>query len=238
MVVRAQQMEQIMRRLTFAVPAVAAVIVAASAAFQSRISAQTNPGMAWLSLPDEEKHPTRFEPFLKAHPRDETRRSAAVVWYQRKDPDLKKLKHHTLLLAEHHPGNMHILFSSVSAFYADPGYSAEVSTILERHVELESAEACTYWMLGEMCERAAIPPEFDDERARKRFLRSHGLPEDTPLSNSLDTAKAGTAATYYRRAMQKADEYWHHTAARSVDGYHPTCRREARKQGGTRKNAF
>ena len=133
---------------------------------------------------------------------------------------------------------MHILFRSVSAFYADPGYSAEVSTILERHVELESAEACTYWMLGEMYERAAIPPEIDDERARERFLRSHGLPEDTPLPNSLDTAKAGTAATYYRRAMQEADEYWHHTAARSVGGYHPTCRREARKQGGTRKNAF
>ncbi len=209
-----------MRRLVLAILAVAAVvgIAVAVGAFQSRKQTQADASTAWLFLPEEEKHPDRFEPYLKTHPEDETRRSAAVVWYQRRDHDDEKLRHHTLLLAKHHPGNTYILFSNITAFYADPAYRNEVSSILEEHVQLGTAEASTYWMLGEMYKRAAVPHKFDEEAARERFLRYYGLPENAPLPDSLDVTKAETAATYYRRAMEETDEFWHQMAARSLVG--------------------
>ncbi len=213
-------MDEVMRRRTLAVPTVAAAvgIAVAVGVFQFRERRIADPATAWLSLPEEEKHPDRFELYLKTHPEDETRRSAAVVWYQRRERDVEKLKHHTLLLAEHHPGNMYIFFSSTSAFYADPAYRIEVSSILEKHVEDGTAEASTYWMLGEMYERAAMPPKFYDEGARQRFLRYYGLPENPPLPDSLDVTTAETATTYYRRAMEETDEFWHQAAARSLVG--------------------
>ncbi len=71
---------------------------------------------------DEEKRPEHFEPYLSKHPDDEARRTAAVVWYQRRDRNAEKLKHHTLQLAGYHPGNTTIYFENVSAFYIDPPY--------------------------------------------------------------------------------------------------------------------
>lgn len=213
-------MDEAMRRLILVVLIVAAAvgIAVAVGAFQSREQTKAAPGAAWLSLPEEEKHPDRFEPYLKAHPEDETRRAAAVVWYYRRDRNVEKLKHHTLLLAKHHPGNTDIFFSNAAVFYADPAYRIEVSSILEKHIEEGTAKASTYWMLGEMYERAAVPPKFDNEGARERFLRNYGLPQNAPLPDSLDVTKAGRAATYYRRAMEETDEFWHQMAAESLVG--------------------
>ncbi len=208
-----------MRRLILAVLVLAAAggIAVVVRALQSREETSADPAYAWLSLPEEEKHPDRFEPYLETHPEDETRRTAAVAWYKR-DGHVEKLKQHTFLLAMHHPGNTHIFFSNASAFYADPAYRIEVSSHLEKHVEEGTAEASTYWMLGEMYERGAVPPEFDGEAARERFLCYFGLPENAPLPDSLDVAKAETAATYYRRAMEGTDEFWHQMAAKSLVG--------------------
>ena len=164
---------------------------------------------AWMSLSDEEKRPEHFEPYLNEHPDEEARRTAAVVWYQRRDRNAEKLKHHTLQLAEHHPENTWIYFSNVTAFYIAPAYRREVCDRLERHVENGEAKASTFWMLGKMYGQAAVPPLDDKSPARReRFFRYFGLPADTPLPTEIDNALAERAAGCYRRAIQQSDQFW------------------------------
>lgn len=169
-----------------------------------------------MALSDQEKQPEHFEPYLEKHAQDESRREAAVCWYEYKKQDRAKLKHHTLLLAKHHPGNSQVLFGNTSAFYEDPAYRTDVANILEEHVEAGTADACTFWMLGRMYERAAAPPRFDSDASRKRFLTYFSLSEDTPLPVTLDAAQADQAAAYYRQAMNSRQEPWERMAAESL----------------------
>ena len=172
---------------------------------------------AWMSLGDAEKRPEHFEPYLNEHPDDEARRAAAVVWYQRRDRNAEKLKHHTLQLAQHHPENTMIYFSNVSAFYIAPAYRREVCDRLERQVENGQAKASTFWMLGKMYGQAAIPPLEDKSPARReRFFRYFGLPADTPLPTEIDNALAERAVGYYRRAIQQSDQFWGRTSSQSL----------------------
>lgn len=180
-------------------------------------TAGTDSITAWMSLSDEEKRPEHFEPYLNEHPDDEARRTAAVVWYERRDRNAEKLKHHTLQLAAHHPGNTMIYFSNVSAFYTDPAYRREVCNRLEHHVENEEAKASTFWMLGKMYGQAAIPPLDDKSPARReRFFRYFGLPADTPIPTETDTALAERAASNYRRAIQQSEQFWGRMSAESL----------------------
>ncbi len=180
-------------------------------------TARSDSMAGWMSLSDEEKRPEHFEPYLSKHPDDEARRTAAVVWYQRRDRSTEKLEHHTLRLAEHHPGNTWIYFSNVSAFYADPAYRREVCDRLDRHVENGEAKASTFWMLGKMYGQAAIPPLDDKSPARpERFFRYFGLPEDTPIPTETNQALAERAASNYQRAIQESDPFWRRMSARAL----------------------
>ena len=208
-----------MRRsvLAFVVLILGVGIVVAVRAHSSEQAAGSDSMTAWMSLSDEEKRPEHFEPYLNEHPDDEARRTAAVVWYQRRDRNAEKLKHHTLQLAEYHPGNTRIYFTNVSAFYIDPVYRREVCDRLERHVENGEAKASTFWMLGKMYGQAAIPPLDDKSPARReRFFRYFGLPADTPIPTETDNALAERAARNYRRAIQQSDQFWGRMSAESL----------------------
>ncbi len=208
-----------MRRsiLAFVVLMLGVGIVVAVRARSSEQAAGSDSMTAWMSLSDEEKRPEHFEPYLSKHPDDEARRTAAVVWYQRRDRNAEKLKHHTLQLAEYHPENTMIYFSNVSAFYIAPAYRREVCNRLEHHIENGEAKASTFWMLGKMYGQAAIPPLDDKSPARReRFFRYFGLPEDTPIPTETDTALAERAASNYRRAIQQSDQFWGRMSAESL----------------------
>ena len=79
--------------------------------------------------------PEKFEPYLREHPDDESKREDALVWYARETHDFERLREHTLRMIDHHPSNMHIYFENSTEFLSRPSYHAEVLGRLEARVK-------------------------------------------------------------------------------------------------------
>jgi hypothetical protein len=163
----------------------------------------------WYSLASEEKHPKKFEPYLRENPEDGVRRSAALDWYGRKEKDVARLRHHTLEMVKHHPANFNIFFANSSLFFANPDFRVEVIRNLEEQVAAGHTQHGVYWNLALICKQAAIPPVGHDLEGKSRFLRKHGLPQDAELPTNIDTFLAGKAAQYFESAVaaSKGDDF-------------------------------
>jgi len=161
-------------------------------------------------LPEDEKRPEKFEPFLREHPEDETRREAALVWYSRRESNTDKLRYHTLEMVKHHPANMDIFWANASAFFAKPDYRLEVIRNLEDQVAAGHTQHEVYLNLAITCEQGAIPPVAENPESRSRFLRYYGLPEDTQLPTEVDRLLAGKAVQYFEFALStsEADDFY------------------------------
>ncbi len=160
----------------------------------------------WTDLSSAEKHPDSFEPYLKKHPEDAGRRTAALFWYRRHAEGPDKLSHHTREMIKHHPSNMYIYFENVSSFYKDPEYMKEVIDLLEERVGTGPVEHGTYWNLANTCKQAAIPPVIRNPEAREKFLHYYDLPPDTELATEIDTGMADKSALYFQLAIKAPGE--------------------------------
>jgi|GEM_PF-2329026 len=160
---------------------------------------------SFLALPERQRKPQWFEPYLVLLPNDVAHREAALVWYNRREPDDDKLKAHTLEMARRHPGNMHLLYENVSLFYFDPEYRQQVTDVLEAHIEQRPDDREFFCVLAKICEHNAIPPKFDHRADRERWLQYFGLPPDYELPRQTDYERAEKAVGYYRQAITAAD---------------------------------
>lgn len=164
----------------------------------------TNP-VGWMSLPADEKQPDRFEPYLEKHPADFDRRTAALIWYSRRERHDERLKHHTFEMIKHHPESMHIYFANNALFFAEPEYREEVIASLERQLQRGHANADVYRNLALACKQGALPRTFKNESDRERFLRYYKLPDDIVLPSERNELLAEKALRYWRRAYDTAE---------------------------------
>ena len=109
-----------MKRLVVVAGIVVAVAVVTSAMLlRSKRATQHVDGFSsWTLLEMEEKHPDKFEPYLEKYPADEPRRTAALVWYNRREKNVDRLKYHTVEMVRYHPDNLHIYFENTSVVYS------------------------------------------------------------------------------------------------------------------------
>jgi tetratricopeptide (TPR) repeat protein len=156
----------------------------------------------YMNLSAEEMRPESFEPYLAEHPEDNARRTAALIWYDRREPDPEKLRKHTFEMIRYHPTNYHICWENVTEFYKDQDYRHEVQRALEDQLEAGHTQHEVYWILAKICQRGAMPPVGDDPDAREWFFRYFGVPEDTVLVEEVDEALAEKAVDYYRSAIR------------------------------------
>jgi len=164
---------------------------------------------SFLALPERQRKPQWFEPYLVLLPNDVAHREAALVWYNRGEPDDDKLKAHTLEMARRHPGNMHVFYENVSLFYLDPEYRQQVTDVLEAQIEQRSDEHEFLSMLAKLCEHNTVPPKFDHRADREQWLHYYGLPPDYELPREIDYERAEKAVGYYRQAIAAAEgEEW------------------------------
>lgn len=180
------------------------VVLSPSSAQQEKTASETNP-LGWMALSAEDRSPEGLEPYLEKHPDDADRRTAALIWYSRRQFDPERLKHHTFEMIKHHPASMHIHFENVSLFYREPEYRDKVIKALEDQVKQGGADHRIHWILAMACEQGAVPRTFDDAESRKRFLRYFQLPDDTKLPTKLNEELADKALRYYRLAIDGAE---------------------------------
>lgn len=164
---------------------------------------EPNP-VGWMFLPDTDKQPQGFEPYLEEHPHDFDRRAAALVWYSRREFDLERLKQHTFAMIAQHPESMHVYFANITPFYVEPPYRNEVIAQLEQQLEHGHANADVYSNLAQTCEQGALPHTFTTPETRQFFLHYFNLPEDTALPTEVDQILADKALKYYRLAIETA----------------------------------
>jgi len=147
--------------------------------------------------------PEKFEPYLREHPDDESKREDALVWYARETHDFERLREHTLRMIDHHPSNMHIYFENSTEFLSRPSYHAEVLGRLEGRVKAISSGGA-YWVLALMCELRAIPPDLSTEAAKRRFLDYNGLKSDATLPKHVDQELVAKTIRYFKQAIELA----------------------------------
>ncbi len=149
--------------------------------------------------------PQEFEPYLRVHPDDESRRAAALDWYSRRKQDFERLREHTLQMIAFHPSNMHIYFKNSMEFLARPGYHAEVLHRLEDRVKtMPSSEA--YWVLASICEERAVPPDIGTDEKKRWFLAYNGLDSDASLPKQIDPALVAKTIQYFQKAIESATQ--------------------------------
>ncbi|HJN16336.1 MAG TPA: hypothetical protein QGH10_12615 [Armatimonadota bacterium] len=115
-------------------------------------------GVVWCPaqlVPEEQRTPEFFEPYLLEHPGSEALRRQALVHYSLKERDEEKLKHHTLLMIEHSPGNNDIHYMNGRLFSEDPEYTDEVIRRLEAANEASPGDAEILAVLAGVCEAGA-----------------------------------------------------------------------------------
>jgi len=157
-----------------------------------------------LSRGDE--GPEGFEAFLREHPEDEARRTAALKWYRHPKRDRDQLKYHTLRMIEYHPNNMYIFFANEAAFFLDPRYRLEVIRLLEQKLRKGYRAHGVYANLALICVQGAIPPVDEEPESSKELLSWYELPHDVVLPTQLDKCLARKAVRYLRAAIKTAGE--------------------------------
>ncbi len=182
-----------------------AILMLAAVAFLRPATRLVPQWSSFLALPERQRKPQWFEPYLVLLPNDVAHREAALVWYNRREPDDDKLKAHTLEMARRHPGNMHLYYETTCLFYLDPEYRQQVIDVLEAQIDQRSDDREFFWLLAKICEHNAIPPKFDDPADREQWLHYYGLPPDYELPRETDYERAEKAIGYYRQAIAAAD---------------------------------
>lgn len=160
---------------------------------------------SFLALPAGLRKPRCFEPYLVLLPNDVAHREAALVWYNRREPDDDKLKAHTFAMARRHPGNSHLYYENHRLFYLDPEYRQQLTDVLEAQIDQHPHDDKFFWVLAKICEHNAIPPKLDHRADREQWLHYYGLPPDYELPREIDYERAEKAVGYYRQAITAAD---------------------------------
>lgn len=162
------------------------------------------PEASHMNVPVDERAPDFFEPFLDKNPDDGDHRAAALVWYDRRERNAERLKHHTFEMIERRPFNLHVFFENHWLLYSDPEYRADIINRLERKASEPDARHGTYWNLALTCKTGAISPHDGTPDGKRKFLKWYGLSDETEIVAEPNDVLVAKTVEYFRKAISLA----------------------------------